>query len=69
MSGADLFVGMFELINHFRSKIIDARIEPRNVLLRRHMLDDMREHLPDFCERRLLCCHYAAIVPPYGSPA
>ena len=34
---------MFELINHFRSEIVESFIEPRNILLRRHMRNDMRE--------------------------
>jgi hypothetical protein len=57
MSCSELFVGVFELINHFRSEILDARIEPRNVLLRRHVLNDMREHVTDFLECCLLCRH------------
>jgi hypothetical protein len=54
MSGSELFVGVFELINHFLFEIVDARIEPRNVLLRRHVLNDLRKHLTNFLERRLL---------------
>jgi hypothetical protein len=29
---SELFVGVFELIGHFRPEILDARIEPRNGL-------------------------------------
>jgi hypothetical protein len=47
-------MGCSELINHFLSEIVDARIERGNVLFRRHVLDNMRKHLPDFFERRLL---------------
>jgi hypothetical protein len=54
MSCADLFVGVFELVNHFRFEIVESLIEPRNILLARHMSDDMREHLADFLERRFL---------------
>ena len=54
MSCSELFVGVFELVDHFRSEIVESLIEPRNILLARHMSDDMREHLADFLERRLL---------------
>jgi hypothetical protein len=54
MSCSELFVCAFELINHFRSEIVDARVELGNVLFGRHMLDNMRKHFADFPERRLL---------------
>jgi hypothetical protein len=57
MSWSELFVGVFELISHFRSEILDARIEQRNVLLRRDVNNDVREHVADFRECCLLCCH------------
>jgi hypothetical protein len=40
MSCSELFVCAFELINHFRSEIVDARVELGNVLFGRHMLDN-----------------------------
>ena len=54
MSCLELFVRVFELVNHFRSAIVDARVELGNVLFGRHMLDNMRTHFADFPERRLL---------------
>jgi hypothetical protein len=53
---------VFELVDHLCPEIVDPRIEPRNILLRRHMLNDMREHLPHFGERRLVCL-MGVIVP------
>jgi hypothetical protein len=45
----------FELVNHFRSEIVESKVEPGNVFYGGHMLDDVREHLADFVERRLFC--------------
>ena len=50
MSCSELFVGVFELVNHFRSEIVESLIKPRNIHLRRHVLDNMPEHLADFLE-------------------
>jgi hypothetical protein len=71
MSCAELFVGVFEPVNYFRSEIFDARIELRNVLLRRHVLPNVGDIIGDrleaafndftqFSERRFLC-HMAAL--------
>jgi hypothetical protein len=59
MSCSELFVGVFELVNHFRSEIGDVTLEFASdgfkVLFGHHVLRDMREHFADFPERRLLC--------------
>jgi hypothetical protein len=41
-----------------------VRVESRNILLRRHVLHDMREHLPDFRERCLLRNHIPKCTTP-----
>ena len=38
---AQAIMSSSELINHFLFEIVDARIELRNILLRRHVLDEM----------------------------
>jgi hypothetical protein len=57
MNCSELFVGVFELVNHFRSETVNARVQLGNVLFGRHVRDDTRQHLPDFVERRFFCCH------------
>jgi hypothetical protein len=50
-------------------EFVEARIEPGDVILGRHVLNNMREHLADFLECGLLrCCHYPASVPQLPSP-
>jgi hypothetical protein len=39
---AKLLLDVLKLANHFRSQIVDPHIKLRNILLRRHVLDDMR---------------------------
>jgi hypothetical protein len=57
-----LCVRVFEPVNDLCPEIVDARVELRNVLLRRHALDDMREHFANILERRFFCCHHTMKV-------
>jgi hypothetical protein len=52
----------------FCAERINAQVEPRNVLLRRHVLDDVREHFPDFFEGRLLRRHMQQVYHTAQNP-